>query len=322
MAKKNIVCIFTCLVFINGVCIADDGAKSLFDNVIPSVVKERKRINESSASENSASPSDSSKNVDNNRANIPSEEKPISQVGVEDKTYERGTSGPEETAYGVKPKKTTYNTKKKAKTKKATAEDNDRGSDKDYGMSYAGIKYWVDLESGRMQNRVTTDHIFQSGDRIKIKVVPNIDGYLYVFNKGTSGNQVLLYPSSMGSPSFVTAGRTYIIPNSGSMKFDDNPGREEIGIFLSSTPLPSAVNNNNVRKGGVNSNGGILRTAGCGTSKDLVVDMDCVSKSSGSKDLVVEKSTDTIGVAEYAVVPMRDLESGQSVSISFFLNHR
>jgi len=44
---------------------------------------------------------------------------------------------------------------------------------------YVGISYWIDLtQRGGEAKRVATTHAFKSGDRIKISLQSNKDGYL------------------------------------------------------------------------------------------------------------------------------------------------
>src|SRR5919109_24495 len=72
---------------------------------------------------------------------------------------------------------------------------------------YMGISYWIDLldRSGEMK-RVTTTRTFRSGERIKLNIETNRDGYLYVINIGSTGQSRVLfpYPGATGS-NFVSA---------------------------------------------------------------------------------------------------------------------
>ena len=194
--------------------------------------------------------------------------------------------------------------------------------------SYGGIKYWVELDNGKSLQKVTTKYQFKSGDRIRLKVVPNISGYLSVYNRGTTGNVNLLYPGANAAVGRVLEKQEYTIPSTGLIRFDNNPGREEIGIFLSQTPIA----------GGNNPGDGIIQKTpatsysdyqqpvpvsynGCIGGKDLVPDMSCVGNQTGSKDLVLEEDRVSASPAEYAVAPITDLGSGKTVSISFSLKH-
>ena len=101
---------------------------------------------------------------------------------------------------------------------------------------YLGISYQIMAiaENGQMRP-VSKSRIFRSGERIKILARTNRPGYLTVANIGTSGRMHVLYSD------YVDAGRITEIPPTTNLRFDHNPGTENVLIMLSNEPNPLAV---------------------------------------------------------------------------------
>lgn len=210
----------------------------------------------------------------------------------------------------------------KASTKRSTAAPNVTRT-----ASYGGIQYWIELDNGGgTTKRVTTSHQFRSGDRIKVKVNSNTGGYLYVFNLGSTGRENVLYPPPNTPPGMISARTVYTIPSTGFIRFDDNPGTEEIGIVLAANPLPlgGSAPAGTANPAPRSSQGIPVSYSKCTGTKDLVAETDfsCIGSQYGSKDLVVEEDTSSAMPAEYAVAPVRDLDSGKTLSVKFRLIHR
>lgn len=119
-------------------------------------------------------------------------------------------------------------------------------------QEYMGVTYWVELiEANGQRRRVTTDHVFRNGDRIKLHVMSNRDGYLSLINIGSTGRSHMLFPNPAqggGSNNFVKAFSDYEAPT-GYLRFDNNPGEEILMLVLSSKPT-GAVAGNVHRPGG------------------------------------------------------------------------
>jgi len=86
---------------------------------------------------------------------------------------------------------------------------------------------------------VDPDQVFRAGDRIKLRVEANEDGYLYVIARGSSGVWKPLFPSPQvaGGNNFIEAGRTYDIPPGHVFTFDEQPGEEKLFVVFSRTPV-------------------------------------------------------------------------------------
>src|SRR5262249_44738632 len=81
---------------------------------------------------------------------------------------------------------------------------------------------------------------FRTGDRIRLSVMANQNGYLYVIARGASGAWSPLFPnprSKQGNE--VVAGRSYEFPgtNGDTFKFTDQTGDERLFLLLSKTPV-------------------------------------------------------------------------------------
>ena len=86
---------------------------------------------------------------------------------------------------------------------------------------------------------VDPDQVFRAGDRIKLRVEANEDGYLYVIARGSSGVWKPLFPSPQvaGGNNFIEAGRTYDIPPGHVFTFDEQSGEEKIFVVFSRQPV-------------------------------------------------------------------------------------
>jgi len=106
-------------------------------------------------------------------------------------------------------------------------------------QKYAGISYQILAigDDGQMQP-VSKNRVFRSGERVKILASTNRPGYLTVANIGSSGRMHVLFSN------YVEARSLTQIPPNGNLRFDANPGTENILIMLSNEPSPLAAPNN------------------------------------------------------------------------------
>ena len=116
-----------------------------------------------------------------------------------------------------------------------------------------GIKVRVQIASAEDCHEVDPSSVFHTGDRIRLLVEPNIDGYLYILQTGSSGKESMLFPHPdiNDGQNEVMRGRLYSVPSSGSFTFRDPAGQEVLKVILSRTPLQSlpadAPSGNNVQ---------------------------------------------------------------------------
>lgn len=84
------------------------------------------------------------------------------------------------------------------------------------------------------------DTPFHAGDRLRLSVTANQRGYLYVIQKGSSGEWRPLFPDPQinGGNNALEPGKTCVIPNGPGEAFeiDEHPGIETIFILLTRIP--------------------------------------------------------------------------------------
>lgn len=100
--------------------------------------------------------------------------------------------------------------------------------------------------------RVDPTRTFRAGDRIRLSLETNTDGYLYVFHTENNGEPEMIYPDAKldDGDNFVEAHVPYEIPWSGETAehlrwfvFDQNPANERLYIVISREPLPGVPTN-------------------------------------------------------------------------------
>lgn len=111
--------------------------------------------------------------------------------------------------------------------------------DSPYKSLNTGVQYYIELHRDGKLTKVTNKYGFKNGDKIKFHVKSNVDGYAYILLKsGSRGEQSVLFPDpSTGDDNKVKRGSDYVIPATGFLTFDDNPGTEKVSLVLSRTPI-------------------------------------------------------------------------------------
>jgi len=117
------------------------------------------------------------------------------------------------------------------------------------GETALGLGYTLFLrDSNGDAVRVDPSEEFHTGERVRISLEPNVDGYLYVFHKEGDGEPRMIFPDwrlSSGENE-IEAHVPYEVP-SGFEKderlrwfaFDANPATEHLYIVITREPLPS-----------------------------------------------------------------------------------
>ena len=104
----------------------------------------------------------------------------------------------------------------------------------------AGIRYRVlRRDPNGRATEVDAEATFRSGDRIRFTFEPNMDGFLYVVQRGSSGRwSVLLpHPEINDGRNAVTGFEEVTIPPEGWFRMDDTPGQEQVFVYLSRAPI-------------------------------------------------------------------------------------
>jgi hypothetical protein len=102
-----------------------------------------------------------------------------------------------------------------------------------------GLRYSILKREGSETTEVKPDTAFHSGDRIRLRVEVNTAGYLYIINRGSSGNWNPLFPSPKiaKGDNRVQKAIQYEIPAGYVFTFDEQPGTEKLFIVFSRRPV-------------------------------------------------------------------------------------
>ena len=104
-----------------------------------------------------------------------------------------------------------------------------------------GLRYSILKQvSGARTGEVDSDAVFRSGERIRLTIESNDNAYLYIVQRGSSGNWSLLFPSPeiSGGNNLIQGGRQYEVPAGHWFAFDEQAGEEKLFIVLSRPPEP------------------------------------------------------------------------------------
>jgi hypothetical protein len=106
-----------------------------------------------------------------------------------------------------------------------------KASQQPLGLRYALLKVGDSSELAE----VLPETAFHSGDKVKISLMANQPGYIYIIQQGSSGNWRPLFPAQGDLPESnrVEAGRIYQIPSGKSFQFNQQTGEERLFILLS-----------------------------------------------------------------------------------------
>ncbi len=87
---------------------------------------------------------------------------------------------------------------------------------------------------------MTTGHVFDKGDVIRLRLNSHYQGFLYVMDQGTSGKFSTVFPASdTGSDNRVMPDKSYLVPadNQGWFEIEGPAGFDVLYFLLSPTPL-------------------------------------------------------------------------------------
>lgn len=101
-----------------------------------------------------------------------------------------------------------------------------------------GVSYFVRLKNPDGSTRdVLASRKFKSGERFQLGLKVNRPSYVYVINEDANGKVTPLYPQP-GIDNFINAMGTVFLPSRGAFEFDDEPGVEQLLVYVSPTPMP------------------------------------------------------------------------------------
>ena len=177
------------------------------------------------------------------------------------------------------------------------------------GAVAAGLRYRILRRAPDGEAvEVDADTVFRSGDRIRFAFKPNVDGFLYVIQRGSTGRwSVLLpHPGIDGGRNAVTPFAEVAVPPEGWFRFDENPGSEEVFVYLSREAIETLPW------------GGGPVVSAQSVEQPTVIEL---ANSVRSRDLVFEKEAAPDGVEQAAYVVNQDAV-GHAVAWTVELHHR
>ena len=101
-------------------------------------------------------------------------------------------------------------------------------------------------DSNGLAVRVDPNRVFRKGDRVRVLLETNTDGYLYIFNTTDAGPPVMVYPDADldEAGNYLQAHVPFEIPSSDAAEerlrwfaFDENAGAEHLFFVFSREPL-------------------------------------------------------------------------------------
>lgn len=103
-----------------------------------------------------------------------------------------------------------------------------------------GIAYCIELRRPGLRPTLCNNrYAFQNGDAIKIHIKSSRSGYAYVLlAQGSTGKKSLLFPpAGKNEDNQIDSGKEYVVPFTGQLRFDKNPGQELLKIIVSDRRL-------------------------------------------------------------------------------------
>jgi hypothetical protein len=144
-------------------------------------------------------------------------------------------------------KNTQKNTTKNTNTT-ASANVNANTGVKAYSAPALGMGYTLYMrDASGNAVRVDPTRSFRTGERVRILLETNTDGYLYIFNTTDNGDPVMIYPDTRldDGGNYIEAHVPIEIPsreeadeNYRWFTFDNKPGTERLYVVFSRDPLP------------------------------------------------------------------------------------
>ena len=141
----------------------------------------------------------------------------------------------------------TKNTNSSSVNSNTTAPGNSRPSGNNLKALGLGYTLFMRGANGRSV-RVEPDREFRAGDRVRIALEPNVDGYLYIFHAEGVGAPEMIYPDSRldDGNNWIEAHVPMEVPSSEEaderlrwFTFDANPANEHLYVVITREPLQS-----------------------------------------------------------------------------------
>jgi hypothetical protein len=183
----------------------------------------------------------------------------------------------------------------------------------------------------KQYNEVTPGTVFHSGDHIRLSLLANQSGYLYVVQKGSSGAWSPIYPPPGAAPdiSRINPGQVEVVPGPPKVfAFDQNPGAEKLYVILSRAPIEDIERVIRNLSNGVSAPRAAAEASPALEAKNVIPDEFVQKLASRDLNLVDEETVDSSTTsanesekAVYVVLKKSDTPSSEQVVLSLDLRH-
>jgi hypothetical protein len=95
-------------------------------------------------------------------------------------------------------------------------------------------------QTNRSLKELPADEMFYSGERFRLKLRSDRDGYLYVLLRDPQGQSQLIFPSAQDldeTDNRIERNKTQSVPARDFFRFDENAGTERVWVVVSPRPL-------------------------------------------------------------------------------------
>lgn len=142
---------------------------------------------------------------------------------------------PKKTVPGSKPGEVNVPSKAEAETKAETEEAVVTDNSFPIGLGYTIYKI-----NGDTAEPVGPEHVFKAGDKLRLALETNAEGYLYIFTTENNSNPVMLYPNVKfdGGRNEVAAHTSELYPADDAFEIAGEQAVEQLHVIFSRTPLP------------------------------------------------------------------------------------
>lgn len=107
--------------------------------------------------------------------------------------------------------------------------------------STIGASYFIRLKNpDGSTSDVLASRKFKSGERFQLGVKVNTPSYIAIYNEDPHGKITQIYPQP-GRDNFVNAMGVVFLPSQGSFEFDQQPGTEQLLVYVSPKPIQSGM---------------------------------------------------------------------------------
>jgi len=106
-------------------------------------------------------------------------------------------------------------------------------------LSSIALEYTVILidDNGGERPVDPSTHTFRVGDSFLVRITPQDDVYVYVFNEGPTGDRICLVPASDEAPRLVRSGEELSLPEGDFLQFAEPAGEEK--LLVVAVPHPT-----------------------------------------------------------------------------------